>query len=327
MAAAIPPAHAQDAAEEQYFKDKSVRIVVGYGPGGGFDTYARMIAPYLARTLGASVIVENMPGAGGISALNRIAMSTPDGLTLQLANGTGAALSQLFEIPAVRYSMLELSHLGTITVSPWLWVVGPTSPIRTVADAMKPGVRLSWGASGPIDGLADGAVFICEAIKATCRIIIGYKGTNDAMLAVIRGEMDAIYLSDSTANTLTKSGARPILTIGRHRSDLFASTPTIFEAVDLEPEAAWLMDYRLAADELGRIVVGPPKMPPARLRFLRNALKATLADPALVAESRRTERFIKYLGAEETIANLRKVLEEPTAAQKARLKEIIAKAQ
>lgn len=327
MTTASAAARAQDAAEAQYFKDKTVRIVVGYGPGGGFDTYARMIAPYLARTLGASVIVENLPGAGGITALNRTAQSPPDGLTLQIANGTGAALSQFFEIPAVRYNLLELSHLGTITVSPWLWLVGPNSPIHTAADAMKPGVRLSWAASGPIDGLADGAVFTCEALKVSCRVIIGYKGTNDALLAVIRGEMDAIYLSDSTANALTRSGARPILTIGRRRSDLFAATPTIFEAVNLDPEATWLMEYRMAADALGRIVVTPPKMSPNRLRFLRTALMSTLADPGLVAEARRTERFLNYLGAEETTANLRKVLEEPTPAQKARLLGIIAKAQ
>ena len=64
-------------AEAAYFKDKTVRIIVGYGPGGGYDAYARMIAPYLSKTLAASVIVENLPGAGGIAALNRTTVSPP----------------------------------------------------------------------------------------------------------------------------------------------------------------------------------------------------------------------------------------------------------
>ena len=67
--------------EESYYKGKTVRIVVGYGPGGGYDVYARMIAPYLGKSLGTSVVVENQPGAGGITALNRIMTAAPDGVS------------------------------------------------------------------------------------------------------------------------------------------------------------------------------------------------------------------------------------------------------
>ena len=140
--ASAAPAFAQAPGEAQFFKDKTVRIIVGYGPGGGYDAYARMIAPYLSKTLGASVVVENMPGAGGIAALNRTAVTPPDGLTIQLVNGTGAALSQVLEIPTVRYDVLELTHLGTVSASPWMWMVGPDSPYKTPADVMKPDVKL-----------------------------------------------------------------------------------------------------------------------------------------------------------------------------------------
>jgi tripartite-type tricarboxylate transporter receptor subunit TctC len=71
-----PTAHAQQG-EAAFFKGKTVRMVVGYGAGGGFDLYARMIAPYLAKNLGAQVVVENQPGAGGITALNKIMNNTP----------------------------------------------------------------------------------------------------------------------------------------------------------------------------------------------------------------------------------------------------------
>jgi tripartite-type tricarboxylate transporter receptor subunit TctC len=322
------PVLAQQSGEAQFFKDKTVRLVVGYGPGGGYDAYARMIAPHLGRTLGASVIVENLPGAGGIAALNRTAVSPADGLTLQLVNGTGAALSQLLEISSVRYDILELTHFGTVSASPWMWMVGPASPIKTAADAMKPGVKLSWAGSGPIDGLSDGAALTCEALKLTCRVVIGYKGSNDAALAVIRGEMDAIYVSDTSANAIAKSSnAHAVATIARKPSRFFPNAPLIFDAVKLDAQGAWLFDFRAAAEDLGRIIVGPPKIPAARAQALRNAIQTTLADPALIAEGERTQRYIGYLDPDMTLKNVRKVLAEPTADQKARVKAIVTKAQ
>src|ERR1700736_3050409 len=108
---AAPATRAQDA-ERAYFNGKTVRLVVGYGPGGGYDAYARMIAPHLSKALGASVMVENQPGAGGLVALNRIYTAVPDGLTMMIVNGTGAALSQLTEQVGVRYDLGQLGYLG-----------------------------------------------------------------------------------------------------------------------------------------------------------------------------------------------------------------------
>src|SRR5580704_19220287 len=83
LAITAPAARAQDA-ERAYFSGKTVRLVVGYGPGGGYDAYARMIAPHLSKVLGASVVVENQPGAGGLVALNRLPTAAPDGLTMMI---------------------------------------------------------------------------------------------------------------------------------------------------------------------------------------------------------------------------------------------------
>src|SRR3954466_2868335 len=82
-------------AEEAYYKGKTVKMIVGYGPGGGYDAYARMIAPHLSKALGATVVVENQPGAGGLNALNRIFTAPPDGLQMMIVNGTAASMSQL----------------------------------------------------------------------------------------------------------------------------------------------------------------------------------------------------------------------------------------
>src|SRR5947209_7647434 len=137
-----------DRSDRTFFSGKTVRMVVGYGPGGGYDAYARMIAPHLSKVLGASVVVENQPGAGGLVALSRIATATPDGLTMMIVNGTGAALSQLTEQVGVRFDLGQLGYLGTVSASPWMWLVGPNSPIKTPQDAMKLGKKMNWAASG-----------------------------------------------------------------------------------------------------------------------------------------------------------------------------------
>ena len=80
--ALLPQAYAQES-EAAYYQGKTVRIVVGYGPGGGYDIYARMIGTYIGKALGATVVVENQPGAGGLTALNRIYSAPPDGLLMR----------------------------------------------------------------------------------------------------------------------------------------------------------------------------------------------------------------------------------------------------
>ena len=109
-ALALEPARAQT----DHYKGKTVRLVVGYGPGGGYDVYARLIAPAIGRALGATVIVENQPGAGGMVALNRMYAAQPDGLSFMIVNGTGAGLSQLMELSGVRYDLSKVGHLGKI---------------------------------------------------------------------------------------------------------------------------------------------------------------------------------------------------------------------
>src|SRR5258706_13448773 len=99
--AARQDARAQGA-EEAFYKGKTVKMIVGYGPGGGYDVYARMLAPHLSKVLGATVVVENQPGAGGLNALDKLYAAPPDGLQLMLANGTPAAMPQLPAEPTAR---------------------------------------------------------------------------------------------------------------------------------------------------------------------------------------------------------------------------------
>ncbi|HWG03830.1 MAG TPA: tripartite tricarboxylate transporter substrate-binding protein [Beijerinckiaceae bacterium] len=319
-------AQAQDA-EAAYYKGKTVRFIVGFGPGGGYDTYARMIAPYIAKALGATVVVENQPGAGGISALNNLVAAPKDGLQIMHLNGSAAALSQVLALQGVRYDLTKLGQLGTVSLSPFVWLDKAGSPIKTVQDAINAHKKLSWASAGAIDVLSAGAAFTCQGLKLDCSIVPGYAGSNEAALAISKGEMDAMYVSDVSANDYVKSGqTQAVTTIARKRSPFFPDTPTIFEAAQLGADQEFLFDYYAAMGDLSRIIVAPPDLPPARLAFLQAAVKKALTDADLVAQGQKTQFYVNYLDPNATSAAVAKVVGSLTPEQRDKVKAVLSTA-
>jgi tripartite-type tricarboxylate transporter receptor subunit TctC len=318
-------ASAQDPAG--FYKGKSVKIIVGYGPGGGYDIYARLIAPYIEKELGATVIVENQPGAGGLNALNRLYIQKPaDGTQMMLVNGTAAALGQLLEQSNVRYDLTKISHLGVVAASPWMWLAGDKAPFKTPAEAMKIKDTIRWGGAGLTDGVSDGASITCEALQMKCKVILGYKGSSDVVLALTRGEVDSMYISDSSSNNYTRAGqAKAMAAMSRQRSKLFPDTPTIFEAVQLTKEGEWWIDFRAAIDDLGRILVTSPGMPVDRLQFLQQAVGKALTNEKLIAEGEKTQRYIDYVDPQKASQLVDHVITELPPERKAQVSEVVLK--
>ncbi len=294
-AAALSPAFAQDAAS--FYKGKTVKIIVGFGPGGGYDSYARMIAPYLERAIGTTVLVENQPGAGSLTSLNRLYAATPDGLQMTLANGTAAGLGQLLDQQNARYDLAKFEYYGIVSASPWVWLVKPDSKYQTPQDVIKAGETIRWAGSGPTDGLSDGGAATCEALQLKCKLIIGYQGTNEAALAVFRGEMDAVYLSDTSANNYVKSGqARALANMSRERSRFFPDLPTVFEMVQMPAENAWWLDFRGDLDKLGRVMMTTPGVPADRVAYMQAKIKEVLSDEKLKADGEKSQRYVDFIG-------------------------------
>ena len=113
----VSPASAQDS-EKAFYAGKTVRMIVGSGVGGGYDIFSRLIAPYLAKTLGTTVVVENVPGAGGLLALNKLYVAPPDGLQISLSQGSMAAIAQLSGDQAVRFDLPKFTYLATVGAPP-----------------------------------------------------------------------------------------------------------------------------------------------------------------------------------------------------------------
>jgi putative tricarboxylic transport membrane protein len=319
------PGRAQEA-EKAFFAGKTVRMVVGSGVGGGYDVFSRIIAPYLARTLGTTVIVENQPGAGGLIALNRLYVAPPDGLQISLSNGTGAAFAQLTDQQGVaRFDLTKFSYLATVGAPPGLWLVGPDSPIREVQQAIDAGMKWRWASAGGTSGLGIGAAFTCEALKLDCHVVQGYKGSADAGLAVTRGEMDALYVPESSANNFVKAKQNwALATVSRVKSRFFPDRPTIFEAAKMDADGTWVMDFLANVEKLGRILIAPPGISPGRLAYLQEAVKQTLHNPQLIADGEKADRIIEYLDPASSHQNAVAVVGSVTPEQKARVLKILS---
>lgn len=311
-------------AADDYYKGKTIHFVVGFGAGGGYDSYSRMLAPEFEKVLGATVVVENQPGAGGLNALNRFARAPGDGLQMTIVNGAGASLMQLLDMKGVRFDLMKMGYLGIIDHSRWLWLVSPKSKIRKAKDAFNLSRPLSWGGSGKISGMTDGAAMACATLRLKCKVVGGYKGSRAVALAVAQDEMDAMYVSETSAYRYVQAkNAVPVATMNRERSILFPNVPTIFEQVKLDKDQQWWVDYRATVESLGRVLVAPPSTKPELLAKLRAATDKILTNKKFVDYMNKKKRYIKYTPAAEAKKAMERVLASVTPEQKAKIRKVV----
>jgi tripartite-type tricarboxylate transporter receptor subunit TctC len=313
------------AAEGDFLKGQTVHFLVGYSPGGGYDTYARMLAPHFEKHTGATVVVENRPGGGGTTALNQLYRAKPDGLTMMMLNGESAIISQLTQQPGVAYDMAKVSLYGRVQEEPHFMIVNPKLA-GTLKEIVASGKKIKFSAGSRTDNLGDYAAVLCEALQMNCQIITGYKGSKEAGLAVMSGEADALTISESSALNYSKGGkTRIVATIARKRSEERPDMPTVYEMFQLSPERKWWLDFRLGIKAVGRAVVGTPGLPPERLQTLQKVWREVLTDPALIAEGKKTTYTIEYESPEKLKPVIEQSLERLPADKRREVNEVILK--
>jgi tripartite-type tricarboxylate transporter receptor subunit TctC len=165
----------------------------------------------------------------------------------------------------------------------------------------------------------------CFALQMSCKLVTGYKGSRAAANAVAKGEMDGMYVSETSAYRYVKGqSAKAIATMNRKRSPLFPDLPTVFEQLpNLTKEQQWWIDYRATVESLGRILVMPPSTPDNLVQIVRAATHEILSDPKVVAEFNKKNRPISYIDAEQTKKNIDAVLQSLTPQQLAQIKEVV----
>jgi tripartite-type tricarboxylate transporter receptor subunit TctC len=314
---ALPVAAQAQTDPAAFFKGKTVHILVGYEGGGGYDLYARLVAPFLSKHIPGqpTVIVQNMPGAGGLRAARNLVTAAPkDGTTLGMLAQTLPFDTLLGYTPDI--DAAKFTWIGRLAMNVEVGVAFTKTGIRTIDDARKREVP-----SAGTGGTASSTVvpFLLNRLAGTrFKLIAGYKSANEALLTMERGEVDTVgaigiatimarhadRLKDGTIALIYQSA------LTRHPS--IPNVPTIGELGTGNDEKQ-ILNLFASGSAIGRALIAPPEVPAERAAVLRRALAAALADPELIAMSKKGSLPLEPGSAEELEKIARQVLSAPKA--------------
>ena len=276
-----------------FYRGKTVRVLVGSPPGGGYDIYARLVTPALAAKLGATVLVENKDGNGGLAALATLLVRPADGLTIMSGSAEAAIISQMLARPGATWDVTRLNWLAKMASAPKLWFVGKDARYQSIAATLQAD-PLTWSATGPADDISDVQATISYVLGLKSKIVTGYRGSGDMSLAVIRNEVDSGLLSADSALQHIDS-ITPLAVFGTKRWPHLPDVPTLSEAAVLPADKTWIVTLREQIGEAQRAMVAAPDVPADRVDYLRGVFAEVLTDPAVLEEGAKTNREIEYM--------------------------------
>lgn len=279
-------ARAQEGAE--FFKGKTVTYIVATAPGGGYDSYGRLVAEYMQRNLpGSTFIVKNMPGAGHLIGANAIYAAKPDGLTLGTFN-TGLIYNQIVQQSGVKFDLTKMSWVGKAASDPRVVVVASQSPIKTFDELMAQKSAVNFATAGLGSASYVETTVLTNALKMPVKMLTGYNGTDD-QLAMRRGEVIGSIASRSSYQQFVENGyGRYIAQIGGTEKDV----PQLSTLVK-DPRALELIALIQSQGDIARLTAGPPGIPADRLAALIEAYKKAMQDPELQARAVKLERPVE----------------------------------
>ncbi|MBI4495284.1 MAG: hypothetical protein HY690_21115 [Chloroflexi bacterium] len=320
-----------EAAVADFYKSKTVRLITGGPPGGGYDTYSRAIARHMGDHIPGkpNMIVENMAGAGMVLAANHVYNVAPkDGTVLINYNAAGIALQQLLGTQGVEVDASKFQYLGVPTGDTSLCIASKASGFKSLAETMGPnGKQFIVGGNGPGNALDDDPAVLAAALGANIKVISGYKGTPDIRLAMDGGEVQGIcgWSWESfkiSALDAVKSG--DYLIIAQNTEKPHKELPNVPVAYDLArtDEARQLFHYGIPLiSGVQRHYAAPPGVPADRLQALREAFTKTLADKEFLADAEKTKLDIALVSGDEAQKLITELLAMP-ADIKARLRTV-----
>jgi tripartite-type tricarboxylate transporter receptor subunit TctC len=317
----VTPATAQTAAE--FYKGKQIRMIIGNPPGGDYDLGGRTLARYLPKYLPGhpTIVVQNMPGASTIVAANYLYNVAPkDGTTFGSFSRNLAAQAVLGN-DNVKADPRKYGWIGGSSLPSRVCVVNASAPVKTFADVFKH--ELIVGGSGAGSSLSIVPGVLNSVLGTKFKVVEGYKGSNDAVIAMERGETQGVCHTFSSFRNahaeLLRDGKVRILLHAEETAFPYAeNVPSVYDYAKTE-EQKQIMRFAFSSVEFGRPYVVPPGVPADRLAVLRKAFKDALNDPQLKAESEKQVLDMTYRPPEE--------LEKLVAQLYAMPKDLIAQAQ
>jgi tripartite-type tricarboxylate transporter receptor subunit TctC len=316
--------------QEPFYKGKTVRVVVGFSPGGGFDVYSRAISRHINKHLpgNPTVIVENMTGAGSLVAANHIfKVAKADGLTIGNING-GIFVQQLLGWPGIEFDALKYEHVGVPVKDKSVCVMTQASGVTTFEKWTASKTPLKVGATGPGSATHNVPLILKEALDLPIQLVSGYKGIADVRLAAEGGELAGVcgWTWDSLKATWPKSlesgdAVVVLQTVSQPIAEL-PKVPLAINAAKTE-EARQLIQAGIHdVSDLTYSYVLPPGTPKERVEIVRKAFVDTMKDAEFIADTKKSKLGIDPMTGDElekTIGRLFKL----SPAVVAKLKDVL----
>jgi tripartite-type tricarboxylate transporter receptor subunit TctC len=263
-----------------FYKGKTVKMVIGFDSGNTVDTWARIIAPYLAKRLGATVVISNQGGGGGLVARNELSRTVkPDGLTIMMDPSGALMPPWLLNAEGVAYDITKFEYLGGLRDSEPGIAVSAKSPYTSVEKLQKAGKQIRFAVSGVSSLISIHALNAIEVLNLNAMVGAGYKNSAAYLLAMTQAEADAICSPLESVKRWEREGqAKVLLLTALERDKQFPDVPCFPEVAKLSDSAMSLLK---ALPANGKIVFAPPGTPKERVEFLKDSLTAVLAEKAL----------------------------------------------
>jgi len=309
VAAALLPLAA---AAQPNFAGKTITVLVGYKPGGGYDATARMLARHLPDHLPGkpTVIVQNMPGGNSIIGANHMYnVAKPDGLTIGTFN-RNLPIAQLTKVQGVKFDMLKFAWIGSAANEATILAIRADLPYKNFDELRKAKENVVIGSTGPGANTHDFPLLLKDLLGVKLKIVSGYSSSADIMLAVERKEVDGRAGSYSSLKPfIDRKLVRPIIRARSNESGI--ENLPVDESFAPNPRAKAIMALRSAPEVIARPYVLPPNTPADIVKVYRDAFAATIKDPALVAEAQKAQFDLEYTSGDEAVKVLKEVLSQP----------------
>jgi tripartite-type tricarboxylate transporter receptor subunit TctC len=315
LSAGTFPARAQSVAD--FYRGKTLRMVIGYGPGGGYDIYGRLVAEFLPRHLpgNPTIVTQNMPGAGSFVAAKYIYEVAPKDGTVFGSLAQTLALDSMTKGNA-KLDVTKMPYIGRVVTNIDTGAALPKSGIKSFEDVRAKQYNVGVSGGGSTTVLFPTALNTYAGAKF--KLIRGYSGTTDILLAMERGEVDIVGAYGLPGILVShpgwvQRGEATILyqaSLKRHR--LLADVPTLPELAQSD-EGREVLHAAASTGEIGRSILTTPGVPPERLAALRSAFQAMLADPEFLAACEKRNLMIEAAAGEEIDQIVRETLRLPEA--------------
>jgi tripartite-type tricarboxylate transporter receptor subunit TctC len=314
---------------ESFYEGKTIRIIVGTSPGGGYDTYTRLIARHFSKYIPGkpNIIVDNMPGAGGLVSANHLfKVAKPDGLTIGHFVG-GQFLQQLLGKPGIEFDALKFEYVGVPARDDFIFGMAKTTGITGIEQWLASKTSVKFGAIAAGDGTYDIPKVVEVALGLPIQVVSGYKGTAPIRLAFNSGEVGGLSnswqsLRSTWRKELETGEVIVVLQISPKPHPDLPKVPLAINHAKTDEARKLIQTVAQAHGAAVRPYVLPPGTPKDRVKILRAAFMEAVKDPELLKEAAKANLEINPGSGEDLERNVKELF-RLDAALVARLKEIL----